>query len=93
MSATLISMEDFNTAKQQQQQAAQFVRRPVSVLVHWSESGAWGKEELCTFADFEARAQVVALGYVGGGYQKTSVTVNFDDGDSYQARLVFLFLI
>lgn len=87
MSATLISMEDFNTAKQQQQQAAQFVRRPVSVLVHWSESGAWGKEELCTFADFEARAQVVALGYVGGGYQKTSVTVNFDDGDSYQARL------
>ncbi|MGL4355084.1 MULTISPECIES: DUF3560 domain-containing protein [Aeromonas] len=87
MSATLISMEDFNTAKQQQQQAAQFVRRPVSVLVHWSESGAWGKEELCTFADFEARAQVVALGYVGGGYQKTSVTVNFDDGDRYQARL------
>jgi len=87
MSATLISMADFNAAKQQQQQAAQFVRRPVSVLVHWSESGAWGKEELCTFADFEARAQVAALGYVGGGYQKTSVTVNFDDGDSYQARL------
>ena len=87
MSATLISMADFNAAKQQQQQATQFVRRPVSVLVHWSESGAWGKEELCTFADFEARAQVAALGYVGGGYQKTSVTVNFDDGDSYQARL------
>ncbi|HHP5454824.1 TPA: DUF3560 domain-containing protein [Aeromonas veronii] len=87
MSATLISMADFNAAKQQQQQAPQFVRRPVSVLVHWSESGAWGKEELCTFADFEARAQVAALGYVGGGYQKTSVTVNFDDGDSYQARL------
>jgi len=87
MSATLISMADFNAAKQQQQQAIQFVRRPVSVLVHWSESGAWGKEELCTFADFEARAQVAALGYVGGGYQKTSVTVNFDDGDSYQARL------
>ncbi|MGU5637127.1 DUF3560 domain-containing protein [Aeromonas veronii] len=87
MSATLISMADFNAAKQQQQQAAQFVRRPVSVLVHWSESGAWGEEELCTFSDFEARAQVAALGYVGGGYQKTSVTVNFDDGDSYQARL------
>ncbi|MBJ7592623.1 LPD25 domain-containing protein [Aeromonas veronii] len=85
MSATLISMADFNAAKQQQ--AAQFVRRPVSVLVHWSESGAWGEEELCTFSDFEARAQVAALGYVGGGYQKTSVTVNFDDGDSYQARL------
>ena len=30
---------------------------------------------------------MAALGYVGGGYQKTSVTVNFDDGDSYQARL------
>lgn len=87
MSATLISMADFNAAKQQQQQATQFVRRPVSVLVHWSESGAWGEEELCTFSDFEARALGVAMAYADGGYLKTKITVTFDDGETYQARI------
>ena len=67
MSATIITMEDFKAAAQQAEQAAQFVRRPVSVLVHWSESGAWGEEELCTFSDFEARALGVAMSYADGG--------------------------
>ena len=40
MSATIITMEDFKAAAAQAQQAAQFVRRPVTVTVHWSESGA-----------------------------------------------------
>lgn len=87
MSATLISMADFNAAKQQQQQAAQFVRRPVSVLVHWSESGAWLENETVSFADFEEKAAAVAIPYAGGGYQKTGITVSFDDGESYECRV------
>ncbi|WP_368177981.1 DUF3560 domain-containing protein [Aeromonas sp. R7-1] len=87
MSATIITMADFEASKTQAAQAARFVRRPVSVLVHWSESGAWESESSIPYAEFEAKAFTVALGYVGGGYQKTSVTVTFDDGDTYQARL------
>ena len=87
MSATIITMEDFKAAAQQAEQAAQFVRRPVSVLVHWSESGAWGEEELCTFSDFEARALGVAMSYADGGYLKTKITVTFDDGETYQTRI------
>lgn len=87
MSATIITMADFEASKTQAAQAARFVRRPVSVLVHWSESGQWEEGQTLPYADFEAQALAVALGYVGGGYQKTSVTVTFDDGDTYQARL------
>ena len=87
MSATIITMEDFKAAAQQAELAAQFVRRPVSVLVHWSESGAWGEEELCTFSDFEARALGVAMSNADRGYLKTKITVTFDDGETYQARL------
>lgn len=87
MSATIISMEDFNAAAQQAEQAARFVRRPVSVLVHWSESGAWQEEETVPFAEFEARALSVAMSHADRGYLKTKVTVTFDDGDTYGARL------
>ncbi|WP_148612489.1 DUF3560 domain-containing protein [Aeromonas sobria] len=89
MSATLISMADFNAAKQQQQQqqSHQFVRRPVSVLVKWSESGAWLENETVSFADFEEKAAAVAIPYAGGGYQKTGITVSFDDGESYECRV------
>ena len=53
MSATIITMEDFNAAAQQAKQAAQFVRRPVTVTVHWSESSAWENEQVVAYVDFE----------------------------------------
>ena len=83
MSATVISMADFNAAAAQ----AQYVRRPVSVLVHWSESGAWGEEVTIPYVEFEAQAAAVATGYTLGGYLKTKITVNFDDGETYQCRI------
>lgn len=83
MSAIEISMADFNAAAAQ----AQYVRRPVSVLVHWSESGAWGQDVTIPFIEFEAQAAAVAIGYTLRGYHKTSVTVNFDDGETYQCRV------
>ena len=49
MSATIITMEDFKAAAQQAEQATQFVRRPVTVTVHWSESGAWQKEQVVAY--------------------------------------------
>ncbi|MNQ04857.1 DNA ligase [compost metagenome] len=87
MSATIITMADFEATKAQAAQAAKFVRRPVSVLVHWSESGAWGEGEIVPFAEFEVKAASVALAHVGGGYQKTKVTVSFDDGETYEGRV------
>ncbi|HHQ4546889.1 TPA: DUF3560 domain-containing protein [Aeromonas veronii] len=87
MSATIITMEDVKAAAQQAEQAAQFVRCPVSVLVHWSESGAWQEEETVPFAEFEARALGVAMSYADGGYLKTKITVTFDDGETYQTRI------
>lgn len=87
MSATIITMAEFKAAAEQVQQAAQFVRRPVSVLVHWSESGAWGEEQIQPFAEFEAQAAAVAIPYAGRGYQKTKITVNFDDGETYECRI------
>lgn len=87
MSATIITMAEFKAAAEQVQQAAQFVRRPVSVLVHWSESGVWGEEQIQPFAEFEAQAAAVAIPYAGRGYQKTKITVNFDDGQTYECRV------
>ena len=51
MSANIITMEDFKAAATGAEQAAQFVRRPVTVTVHWSESGAWQRagRGLCRF--------------------------------------------
>lgn len=87
MSATIITMEDFKAAAQQAEQATQFVRRPVTVTVHWSESGAWQKEQVVAYADFEKNAFAVALEHAGRGYLKTKVTVTFDDGEIYQCRI------
>ncbi|MBW3808161.1 DUF3560 domain-containing protein [Aeromonas jandaei] len=84
MSATIITMEDFKAAAQQ---AAQFVRRPVTVTVHWSESGAWQNEQAVSYADFEKTAFAVALEHAGRGYLKTKITVTFDDGEIYQCRI------
>jgi len=88
MSATIITMADFEASKTQAAQAARFVRRPVSVLVHWSESGQWEEGQTLPYADFEAQALAVALGYAGRGYLKTKVSVTFDDGEIYaEARI------
>lgn len=87
MSATIITMADFQAAAEQAQQAAQYLRRPVSVIVHWSESAAWENEQVVPFAEFEEKAAAVALAYVGGGYLKTKITVQFDDGESYGCRV------
>lgn len=87
MSATIITMADFEAAAQQAQQAAKFARRPVSVLVHWSESGAWQNEQTVTFVEFEKTAFAVALEHAGRGYLKTKITVNFDDGEVYGCRI------
>lgn len=87
MSATIITMEDFKAAAQQAEQAGQFVRRPVTVTVHWSESGAWQNEQVVAYADFEKTAFDVALEHAGRGYLKTKITVTFDDGEIYQCRI------
>ena len=54
-------------------------RSPVSVLVHWSESGVFrGEEQTYTFAEFERLAKCAAAenGNVkDNGYSKTKVTV------------------
>ncbi|MGL5297783.1 MAG: DUF3560 domain-containing protein [Plesiomonas sp.] len=87
MSATIITMEDFNAAAQQAKQAAQFVRRPVTVTVHWSESRAWENEQVVAYVDFEKTAFAVALEHAGRGYLKTKITVTFDDGEVYGCRI------
>lgn len=61
--------------------------RPVTVTVHWSESERFRDGETLPFADFELRAQSVAAAHKTGGYLKTNVTVLFDNGDTYGARL------
>ena len=87
MSATIITMEEFKTAAQQAELAARFVRRPVSVQVLWSESDAWAADQLLSFGEFEAQALAVAMAHAAGGYLKTKITVTFDDGKTYTARI------
>lgn len=88
MSATVISFEDFNKSKSEAiEQAATVTRRPVSVLVHWSESGDFENETEYSFKEFEKKALYVALGHADGGYLKTKVTVKFDDGETYGCRI------
>jgi len=86
MSATVISMEDFNAANTQQQ-GTQYACRPVSVLVQRSESSAWCDTQRVTFADFEKEAMIAALGHAGRGYLKTHVTVTLSDGNTVDLRL------
>ncbi|MGN7512509.1 hypothetical protein [Aeromonas salmonicida] len=75
MSATIITMEEFKTAAQQAELAAQFVRRPVSVQVLWSESDAWAADQLLSFGEFEAQA----LGR-GHGSRRWRVSQNQNHG-------------
>ncbi|KTC87638.1 LPD25 domain-containing protein [Legionella drozanskii] len=69
--------------------------KPVWVQVRWSESSKFKDNELIPFADFERKAQAVAI-HKGRkmqpmeqycGYYKTKVNVLFDDGNEYECRL------
>lgn len=87
MSASVISMSDFEKSAAELDKKAVTGRLPVSVLVHWSESGNFKNEELIAFDEFERRAFAAAIGHAGRGYLKTKITVNFDDGEQYGCRL------
>ncbi|MDB6374665.1 LPD25 domain-containing protein [Photorhabdus bodei] len=63
------------------------VSTPVEVLVHWSESKVFPvKEATFPFAIFERMANKAAS-LVNEGYDKTKVTVKFDDGNEYTCRI------
>lgn len=62
--------------------------KPITVLVHWSESPEFRDGESLPFRDFERRAAKAAADKGrGGGYDKTKITVTFDNGDTYECRL------
>ena len=87
MSASVISMSDFEKSAAELDKKTVAGRLPVSVLVHWSESGYFENEALIAFDEFERRAFSAALGHAGRSYLKTKITVNFDDGEQYGCRL------
>lgn len=62
---------------------------PVSVLVHWSESGKFKGEEVhYTFEEFGRKGKNAAtLAGSGMGYDKTKITVIFNNGAEYGCRL------
>ncbi|WP_418113616.1 LPD25 domain-containing protein [Vibrio scophthalmi] len=60
---------------------------PFSVLVNWSESNEFNEGEIYDFMDFEHKALAVAKQNPLGGYDKTNVTVTFENGDQHQCRL------
>ncbi|MGN2753773.1 LPD25 domain-containing protein [Aliivibrio fischeri] len=53
---------------------------PFSVLVNWSESNEFNEGQLYDFMDFEHKALEVAKQNPLGGYDKTNVTVTFENG-------------
>ncbi|QFS87575.1 MULTISPECIES: LPD25 domain-containing protein [unclassified Marinobacter] len=63
--------------------------KPVSVLVHWSESRRFMTDNtVMPFEKFEQTARMAANDNPpGSGYDKTKITVNFDNGEEYACRL------
>lgn len=61
--------------------------KPLTVLVHWSESREFTEETLYDFSEFEKKALVVAKRNPLGGYDKTKVTVTFDNEHQHECRL------
>lgn len=62
--------------------------KPTTVTVNWSESPDFRDGEVVEFAAFERRARTAAYKRgSGGGYDKTNVTVAFDNGDTVGIRL------
>nr|WP_255960613.1 LPD25 domain-containing protein [Vibrio campbellii] len=60
---------------------------PRSVLVNWSESSRLNEGEEFPFDIFEAIALKAALDNPLGGYEKTDITVNFDNGHQHRCRV------
>lgn len=60
---------------------------PVRVVVNWSESKHFKDGQEFSFFDFETQALKVALEHPFGGYDKTNITVHFDNGHSHGCRL------
>lgn len=60
---------------------------PVSVLVHWSESERFKSDTYYPFDEFENEALLSAVHHPLGGYDKTKVTVEFNNGQSHCCRL------
>lgn len=61
--------------------------KPLTVLVHWSESREFTEETLYDFSEFEKKALEVAKRNPLGGYDKTKVTVTFDNEHQHECRL------
>lgn len=61
--------------------------KPLTVLVHWSESREFTEETLYDFNEFEKKALEVAKRNPLGGYDKTKVTVTFDNEYQHECRL------
>jgi len=60
--------------------------KAIKVKINWSESNELNNLGECSFFIFEAVAKAVAE-EKKFGYDKTNVTVKFDDGSEYTARL------
>lgn len=60
---------------------------PRSVLVNWSESSRLNEGEEFPFDIFEAIALKAALDNPLGGYDKTDITENFDNGHQHRCRV------
>ena len=65
------------------------MRKPTHVLVHWSESLRFPRENvIMTFVEFEETAARVAWDNRHDGcYDKTKITVLFNDGSTYACRI------
>ncbi|HIF9544694.1 TPA: LPD25 domain-containing protein [Photobacterium damselae] len=61
--------------------------KPKTVFVHWSESREFSDLTLYDFNEFEQKALKVAKLNPLGGYDKTKVTVTFDNEHQHECRL------
>lgn len=60
---------------------------PRTVLVNWSESNRFKDDGEMDFETFEGIALQAALDNPEGGYDKTNITVNFDNGHAHTCRI------
>lgn len=62
------------------------MRKPLFVLVYWSESSKFKENELFSFVEFESKAWEASV-EVMEGYDKTLVKILFDDGSTHECRI------
>ena len=60
---------------------------PRTVLVNWSESNRFKEGRSMDFETFEGIALQAALDNPEGGYDKTNITVTFDNGHTHTCRI------